>query len=511
MSTKRIAKLTLTASGAIIMMPPDMPTSEKMLEQIFGLKKIERASWADDPKSQQQPGGLTGNEKYKPLPEDLVRVPFRALSATIVAGGTWRATDFSNEKVLKAGMNLIVGKPAYQDHMQWGNSYIGSIESAAWSPKNGNVPGGINIVYLVDGKANEKLARALLMDPPAIHSNSVTVEFEWEPSHEFKSEDDFIRALGSVGGDGIMVCRVVTKIINFYESSILFMGADPYAKMLDDKGNPINIDKGSTYDEQTSYTKELYTRDHTYYHTFSFKKEKEFISLSQEKPEENPTPQMKDTLIQIRTLLKLADDATITKEQFAQVNFGFNDKGEIEISLKKAGEKTPEETIAELTQTIKDRDKTISEFDISKADTTLRELNKALKSDMEELQKENDRLELEARNNVEKIKLGENVFADLKKEAIDLYKKFMGADAADANVIGLFEKAEDKKAVEGLINQYTKGVKERFNARCKGCGSTELEFRSTYTPDNENPGGDGDADKSAKTDDQYRSDFKSRY
>lgn len=484
----RIDKMVLSSEHSIIELPRVREESETLLKQHFGLSKIEHSSFED-----LSPEKMTGNDKYKLKPEDIVRVPFRALSATIVAGGTWRATDFSNEKVLKDAIPLLVGKPAYQDHSQWGNSFIGSIETGTWGKKQENFPAGINVVYQIDGKNNPKLAAGLLMEPPAIHSNSVTVEFEWVPSHDFETENEFYNNVGKII-NGKMVTRVVTKILNFYESSILWMGADPYAKMLDKDGKPMMPDKGSAYDDMTAYTKEVYESEKKYFVSCSFGKEHISLTHSLEKNQSNNNNKMKEELKKaIQLALKLDENVEITKEHLAKVKLGLSATGEFEVITLTEEEILTSGKVESLTREVEE----LKNNDSTKA---LRELNKTLTTENAALQSANDRLELEVKNNEKLVELGKTYQSKKVAEAIDLYKKSVGEDKADASVIDLFSKA-DNEAIDGLLKQYAKGVAERFSAKCVKCGATDMEFRSSL-----HIGGE-----SKEHDENYRENFKDKF
>jgi len=167
-----------------------------------------------------------------PKPEDFVKVPFRLISATTVGAGSWKVTDFSNEAVLKASMKKLIGKPVYPNHDSDDVfNYVGIIESVKWTEarmQDGQmIPAGIDGIIAIDGKTSPKIARGVLMG--AIFSNSVTVNFDWEPSHFFESPNDFYHKIGTIHTDGKMVRRVVTNINDYYESSLVWLGADPFA------------------------------------------------------------------------------------------------------------------------------------------------------------------------------------------------------------------------------------------------------------------------------------------
>jgi len=178
---------------------------------------------------------------------DFLFAPFRLISATIVGGGTWKATDFSNEAVLRRSMPLLQDKPVYRNHWMDPDYWLGQVDSLAWGQSyvqssNGLIiPSGIDGLLAIDtvGKKNQQLARGIVTG--SVRSNSVTIEFEWEPSHDFPDEWDFYYYLGEMV-EGKMVTRVVTKIIDYHETSIVGLGADPYAKAIKEDGELVDVD-----------------------------------------------------------------------------------------------------------------------------------------------------------------------------------------------------------------------------------------------------------------------------
>lgn len=168
-----------------------------------------------------------------PQDGDYIQVDFRALSKTIVTGH-W--LDWTRDNVLKDSVELLPGATVYANHNFFDiNGWLGSVANAAWDEKgeaSGGVP-GINVRYKIDALMNPRIARGLMMDPPAIHSTSMTVLFEFEYSHpEMAAEDrwKFFKNLGEEI-DGEIVRLIVTKVIEYWEASLVFQGADRLAKM----------------------------------------------------------------------------------------------------------------------------------------------------------------------------------------------------------------------------------------------------------------------------------------
>lgn len=184
-------------------------------------------------------------ESFIPKDEDFIYPVFRLLSATIINRG-WDVIDFTDKKVLAQAIPLIENQPIYPDHeMSIGNT-LGVLINPVWQEGyelgGRKIPAGINGVFKIDGIANPRIARLLLMKPPAIHSTSMTLSFTWKKSHEV---ENFWEKLGSFDENGEMYRRIVTGITNAYEQSLVSHGADAYARILQDGKimNPNNLRK----------------------------------------------------------------------------------------------------------------------------------------------------------------------------------------------------------------------------------------------------------------------------
>lgn len=205
-------------------------------------------------------GAPAGEGNFTPKPEDYIYVPFRFITATIVGGGSWKATDFTREGVLKKAASMLKNKPVFLDHATYSvKNGVGVVVDCFWSEGYTTadgvvVPPGIDGVIRIDGKNNEKLARDLKSDPPVIQSCSVTVVYQYEASHTFLKSDgsenpyEFEWKVGTIiknEATGIeeMVRRICVEVEDFLELSLVTWGADPFAKYKDENGNLINIDK----------------------------------------------------------------------------------------------------------------------------------------------------------------------------------------------------------------------------------------------------------------------------
>ena len=167
-----------------------------------------------------------------PVEGDYIYPVFRALSASVIPG-YW--LDYSGPGVLQESTAMLTGQTVYKNHdfmdvEQW----VGVVNRSFWDPEgkqSGDVS-GINVEMKIDWRMNPRIARGLLMQPPAIHSASVTVLFEYEYSHpQMTAEGRFWDSLGEVV-DGQLVRLIVTKILGYWEISLVFQGADQLAKQI---------------------------------------------------------------------------------------------------------------------------------------------------------------------------------------------------------------------------------------------------------------------------------------
>jgi hypothetical protein len=171
-----------------------------------------------------------------PKDDEYILVPFRALSKTIVPGH-W--IDWSKDNVLKDATAKLLGTTVYPNHEFTDiNNWLGSVSNVVWDEegKNANGVPGINATYKIDALMNPRIARGLLMSPPAIHSTSMTVLFKFEPSHPEIFNENRWRFFDLLGEEveGSIVRLVVTEIIEFWDASLVYQGADRLAKKYDE-------------------------------------------------------------------------------------------------------------------------------------------------------------------------------------------------------------------------------------------------------------------------------------
>lgn len=182
-------------------------------------------------------------EDLIPAEGDFIMPVFRALSSVIVHK-KWNPIDFSVNDVLRPSMKLMQGQSIYVDHEMLTGNALGAVSEVAWQDASTaagfKIPSGMNTVLKIDGKSNTRLARGITMDPPSIHSTSVTVEFEWEQSHPKMDSNEFWSKLGSFDEGGEMIRRVVTNIVRYHEISLVPHGADPFAQKIGEDGKIVN-------------------------------------------------------------------------------------------------------------------------------------------------------------------------------------------------------------------------------------------------------------------------------
>jgi hypothetical protein len=151
--------------------------------------------------------------------------------------GHW--IDWSKDDVLKNSMPLLLGATVYPNHdFSDINNWLGSVRRVEWDEEGAQSEGvpGINAEYKIDALMNPRIARGLMMTPPAIHSTSMTVLFKFEFSHPDIANESRYRFFDLLGEevDGHIVRFIATEILEYWEASLVFQGADRLAKQYDE-------------------------------------------------------------------------------------------------------------------------------------------------------------------------------------------------------------------------------------------------------------------------------------
>jgi len=479
--------LQMRMVGINMPMPSSKDDADKMLQSfgLFGGSSDANKFYPD----------LNVPKDLIPKPEDFIKVPFRLLSATTVGGGSWKATDFSNEQVLKQSMAKLNGKPVYYDHDQDLMNWVGIIEGVKWTEartENGEfIPAGIDGIISIDAKTSPKIARGVLIG--AIFSNSVTVSFDWKPSHEFESDNDFYNNMGKKGSDGNMVRRVVTQIHDYFESSLVWLGADPFAKQIKEDGSLVNIDSSNvvkSYDKEDASIIKSYNDEKKY--QVSFCLNKNVLSLSRNSNNNKSDSKMKFTEFiamfttlfgydeaKLREMLGLAKDAEITQEAFSsflkqEPKVIEADKDKVAFADAIAGLSSVKAVFGDA---FKFADAKVEGIRLVKEDDYTKLETEAGK--VEQLTKDKATLEGKVTSLESDAKIGKDFVSLKRNEVKRLYKTTVG-EAADDAVLKLMDEA-NPDALEGLLKQYTKGATVKFSGKCKSCGSDEFEFKSTLS------------------------------
>lgn len=453
----------------------DMPTKGvKALAQL-GYNKdsvrkcLEKFGWfGTDGDANQFYPGLDVQSEVIPKPEDFIPVPFRLLSETIVAAGTWRATDFSRDGVLKAALDKFLAKPVYYDHNVDLNNWLGFTSavsySASYVDEAGNkIPGGIDGVISIDGKTNPKFARGAYTG--IITSTSVTIDFKWKPSHDMQGDmSEFNSKVGDYDEQGKMYTRVCTEVVDIYETSLVFKGADPYAKKLDENQKLIKPDfqyavklsREAKLEAESPEVRELYS-DNKKFITQSALDEKFRLSL-RSKLVKNQETDTKDAQMDPKLLLLLAF-------------FGFKNPDEVTAdSLAKFKLVLDGQEALAATELANLRLEAAKVPDLSTQLTTAQ-------ADVTRLKSENTQLQSFAT-------VGKEALAQKLATVEKLYK--LTVKNPDAAVLETFKKA-DNAALDGFLAQYSGTASAQFGATCKSCNSKEISFRSSWekqaTPD----------------------------
>jgi len=399
------------------------------------------------------------DKDLKPEDSEFIEPVFRMLSKTIVHAN-WNPIDFGYKSALKDSMNLLIGQTINVDHETPVGNAIGSVKSVFWQNSYKTeagliVPAGINGVFKIDGKSNPRLARGIMMDPPSIHSNSVTVAFQWEQSHPNMAVDEFWSKLGTFDENGEMIRRLAVKVKAYYETSLVSHGADPFAKKMDDKGKIIMPQHVASV---TSFSDNPKTNN---YFVIDYKTREGIISNSKAGKKPNTIPivhnnnnpkennnDMKDTLTKLAVALALNNFTGESVEEFVAAVQAKEDASKAELQGK----------VTDLTTKLNDA--TTKQGDLEKEVSTLKaQVEEASKTELAEVKAEC------------LTQLGKLYAGDENKAKLESFKKVV-------------DNLTDVEAATVLLEGYNTELEEKFPMSCSKCGSAELTRNSHK---NENP------------------------
>jgi hypothetical protein len=395
-------------------------------------------------------------EDLKPKDDEFISPTFRLLSETIVHR-RYNPIDFSMNGVLKSSMSKLLGQSVYTNHdAQIGNE-VGSVAEVAWqdsyTTKGGlKVPAGIIGVLKIDGKSHPKIARAIMMSPPAIHSNSVTVSFAWEKSHPKMSDEEFMSKIGTFGEDKQLVRRIVTEIGAYHETSLVAHGADPWAQVTDGNGKIINPEYAVSQNSAKGGSQVYF---------YSYKTD--LLSLSAEEDEIKNLETQSDTnmLKELQQFLGL-DDATTFEQCMAK------------LQENKAAFADSQTAVTNLTAQV----------------NTLNEELTTLKGQTPVETPEH--------------KIGKAHLVALKAETVANHKKVYGD--ANAFMLDIINNATEPSVIEGFNKQFTDALEAKFPLTCKDCNGHNVS-RASASEEGSGGSSEGQGNPVKKTRQQVEAEF----
>lgn len=399
---------------------------------------------------------------------------FRGLSETIVHRN-WNPVDFSKPGVLKASMKLLKAQTVYPNHTMEVGLELGTVFEVAWqeaykTSDGKEVPAGINTRLKLDGKANPKIARGIMMEPPSIHSVSVTVSFEWEPSHTFTDMNEFWSKLGTYHSDGTLIRRIATKIKAYHEISLVPHGADPFAQRVNDKGEIIN----PTYADLMSNKAEMAPKQKRFHYDYGI----DTVSNSETTPtipnhnplKPQPAKEMNKSLIALAALFGLTHTEGQTEEAFSALI-----QERVQASLAAAQEKpTLDQSIASLKA-----DKTRLEGQVTDLTTQLGAAPK--KEDYDRFKAAHDKS-----------------LAEEKASSVELLNKIHNNTPAQA-LVDAVNNSTNLDAVKAMKSAYEIQLNSQAPLKCQKCHSTDVSRASAAPnpPKGDTPTHTGDVNKTA--------------
>lgn len=391
-----------------------------------------------------------------PKDEEFIEPMFRLLSETIVSKN-WNPTDFGQNGVLKASMKMLLGQTVNCDHETNIGNAIGAVSQVMWqeSYKDGSftIPAGINGILKIDGKANPRIARGILMEPPSIHSNSVTVQFKWDKSHPQMEDNEFYQKLGTYDSKGVMVRRMVTEIVRYLETSLVSHGADSFAQKIGSDGKIIN----PTFAKRTWASYEEYRDDKSKQYFFTdYKSDLSSFQENDTRDSFNDND-AKDNHSNENNMNEL--------EKFLESLFGDN-----MLTLEEGKEMNQETVVACIQNLVSSRN-------------TLQTSVDNLTTEKTSLTEQISNLNAEVANLKEMATVGKNHIASLRESAVETYKKLMGENADETIVTMLNAETTGITTLVSLTKDYQARLEEKFPLTCSKCGSKDVNRASSVAED----------------------------
>lgn len=403
-------------------------------------------------------------EMLMPKEDEFIKPVFRALSEVIVHK-KYNPIDFGQNGVLRDSMKLLKGQTVNMDHETMTGNAVGAVAEVSWEEgyKVGdvNVPAGINAVLKIDGKSNPRIARAIQMDPPSIHSTSVTVEFEFEQSHPKMPREEFYSKLGTFDEKGVLIRRVVTKVKRYHEISLVNHGADPFAQLIKKDGK-INNPKFAHITYNNAQEEKIIGN----YFFMDFKRlgDKDYtdIVLNSAIPDD----------------FNNNDTTTQNSESMKQILLALAAAYGLSYSLGENEELTAEQLEAIKTAALR------AKTDGETASSQLAEKTNALTA----LQAKYDELSAQSGEITKLVEFKNEQITALRTRVINTLN-IITNNAPAAGIVDNINKTTDFAALQAMLTTYEQQLEEKMPATCKDCGSKEISRASAQAkPTNEGEG-----------------------
>ena len=431
-------------------------------------------SWREASKESVQSFGLFGGDlnyhtyypeldvkDLTPQDKEFITPMFRLLSATVVSKN-WNPTDFSKDNVLRNSMRMLLGQTVNCDHSTDVGNAIGAVSKVLWQEayetKEGfKIPAGINGVLKIDGKANPRIARGILMDPPSIHSNSVTIQFRWDKSHPELSDEEFYNKLGTYDDKGNLICRVATDVVRYLETSLVSHGADSFAQKVGEDGQIVN--PAFAHKTWSSFSE------------YSSNKSKDFFFFDMKQDTDYYQEKKNDTQGIINNNLQTSN-SQMNKElqEFLDKLFGKD-----MLVLSDGKEASVEEAISLISGMVSEK-------------ASLSEKVNNLEGKVASLTEQVTNLEAEKVSLTAKAEIGTTYVTKLRETAVANYRKMQGDkfDEADPILTMLNSETTGPAQLEALNKSYEARLEELYPMHCTKCGSTDVS-RASSASDPEPP------------------------
>lgn len=396
-----------------------------------------------------------------PKDEEFIEPMFRLLSETIVSKN-WNPTDFGQNGVLKASMKMLLGQTVNCDHETNIGNAIGAVSQVMWqeSYKDGSftIPAGINGILKIDGKANPRIARGILMEPPSIHSNSVTVQFKWDKSHPQMEDNEFYQKLGTYDSKGVMVRRMVTEIVRYLETSLVSHGADSFAQKIGSDGKIIN----PTFAKRTWSSYEEYRDDKSKQYFFTDYKS-DFSSFQEKDDTQGSFNDNQEGDEKSKTNNK--ENMNKELQEFLESLFGKD-----MLTLGEGQEMSQEAAVSLIQNLVSSRNELQTSVD-------------NLTTEKNSLTEQVTNLNAQVANLTEMATVGKNHIASLRENAVGTYKKLMGENADETIVTMLNAETTGITTLISLTKDYQARLEEKFPLTCAKCGSKDVNRASSVSED----------------------------